>query len=166
MLGIKAPVHSVENTRRAIEAGKRFPTAVSLLDAVIDQFADAIAHMADQLGDELDAVEDHVMHEEPADERHRIGRVRLQAVRVHTRAGWIVLASDASHLYANMQEERPFPIVFEVSRMIEGYRRLRELAHAPELIVPGHDPLVMKRYPAASAELDGIAVRLDEPPKA
>ena len=77
------PVHSVENTRRAIEAGKRFPTAVSLLDAVIDQFADAIAHMADQLGAELDAVEDHVMHEEPSDERHRIGHVRLQAVRVH-----------------------------------------------------------------------------------
>ena len=99
---------------------------------------------------------------------HKIGghTKGLQAVRVHTRAGWIVLASDASHLYANMQEERPFPIVFEVSRMIEGYRRLRELAHAPELIVPGHDPLVMKRYPAASAELDGIAVRLDEPPKA
>ena len=77
------PVHSVENTRRAIEAGKRFPTAVSLLDALVDQFADAIARMADQLGDELDAVEDHVMHEEPADESHRIGRVRLQAVRVH-----------------------------------------------------------------------------------
>jgi len=77
------PLHSVENTRRAIEAGKRFPTAVSLLDAVIDQFADAIARMADQLGDELDAVEDHVMGDEPSDERHRIGRVRLQAVRVH-----------------------------------------------------------------------------------
>jgi zinc transporter len=77
------PAHSLELTRRAIESGKRFPSAVSFLDAVIDQFADTIAHMADQLGDELDAVEDHVMHEEPADERHRIGRVRLQAVRVH-----------------------------------------------------------------------------------
>ena len=77
------PVHSVENTRRAIESGKRFPTAVSLLDALIDQFADAIARMADQLGAELDAVEDHVMGEEPADERHHISHVRLQAVRVH-----------------------------------------------------------------------------------
>lgn len=77
------PAHSLELTRRAIESGKRFPSAVSFLDAVIDQFADTVAHMADQLGDELDAVEDHVMHEEPADERHRIGRVRLQAVRVH-----------------------------------------------------------------------------------
>ena len=77
------PVRSLELTRRAIEAGRRFHTAVSFLDAVIDQFADAVAQMAEQLGDELDAVEDHVMHEEPADERHRIGRVRLQAVRVH-----------------------------------------------------------------------------------
>jgi glyoxylase-like metal-dependent hydrolase (beta-lactamase superfamily II) len=99
---------------------------------------------------------------------HRIGghTKGLQAVRVHTRAGWIVLASDASHLYANMQEERPFPAVFDVGEMIEGYRRLRELADAPDLIVPGHDPLVMKRYPAAGPGLDGIAVRLDQRPKA
>jgi zinc transporter len=77
------PVHSVERNRRAIESGKRFPTAVSFLDAVIDQFADAIGRMAETLGDELDKVEESVMHEEPADEQHRIGRVRLQAVRMH-----------------------------------------------------------------------------------
>jgi len=77
------PVHSVENTRRAVESGKRFPNAVALLDAIIDQFADAIARMADQLGAELDAVEDNVMSDEPSDERHRIAHVRLQAMRVH-----------------------------------------------------------------------------------
>jgi zinc transporter len=77
------PVHSIESNRRAIESGKRFPTAISFLDAVIDQFADTIARMAETLGDELDRAEDHVMHEEPGDERQRIGRVRLQAVRVH-----------------------------------------------------------------------------------
>ncbi|HMH17186.1 MAG TPA: N-acyl homoserine lactonase family protein [Burkholderiales bacterium] len=99
---------------------------------------------------------------------HKIGghTKGLQAVRVHTRVGWMVLASDASHLYENMHEERPFPIVYDVGRMIEGYRRLRELADAPELIVPGHDPLVMKRYPPAKAGLEGIAVRLDQRPKA
>jgi zinc transporter len=77
------PVHSVENTRRALESGKRFPTAVSFLDAVIDQFADAIGRMAETLGAELDSVEDHVMHDEPVDERHKISRVRMQSVRVH-----------------------------------------------------------------------------------
>jgi hypothetical protein len=31
--------------------------------------------------------------------------------------------------------------------------------------VPGHDPLVMAIYPPPSAELDGIAVRLDVAPR-
>jgi glyoxylase-like metal-dependent hydrolase (beta-lactamase superfamily II) len=94
---------------------------------------------------------------------HRIGghTMGLQAVRVRTRAGWMVLASDAAHLYANMTETRPFPIVFDVGQMVKGYRRLRELADAPELIVPGHDPLVMQRYSAPRNDLEGIAVRLD-----
>jgi glyoxylase-like metal-dependent hydrolase (beta-lactamase superfamily II) len=98
---------------------------------------------------------------------HRIGgHTRgLQVVRVRTRVGWIVLASDASHLYANMNETRPFPIVYDVPRMVEGYRRLRELADSPELIVPGHDPLVMRRYPPAGAGFEEIAVRLDHRPE-
>jgi zinc transporter len=79
----RTPLHSVETTRRAIEAGKRFPTAVSFLDAVIDQFADAVGRMAEKLGNELDNIEDRVMHGGSADERPRVGRVRLQAVRVH-----------------------------------------------------------------------------------
>jgi zinc transporter len=79
----RTPLHSVETTRRAIESGKRFPTAVSFLDAVIDQFADAIGSMAERLGNELDSIEDRVMHSAAVDERPRVGRVRLQAVRVH-----------------------------------------------------------------------------------
>jgi glyoxylase-like metal-dependent hydrolase (beta-lactamase superfamily II) len=89
----------------------------------------------------------------------------LQVVRVRTLVGWIVLASDASHLYANMEEKRPFPILYDVPKTVAGYRRLAELADAPELVVPGHDPLVMRRYAAPSPDLEGIAVRLDERPK-
>ena len=94
---------------------------------------------------------------------HHIGghTMGLQVVRVHTARGWVVLASDASHLYANMEQVRPFPIVYSVGDMIDGYRRLAELADSAAHIVPGHDPLVMQRYPAPSADLDGIVVRLD-----
>ena len=56
---------------------------MSFLDAVIDQFADAVGRMAEKLGNELDNIEDRVMHGGSADERPRVGRVRLQAVRVH-----------------------------------------------------------------------------------
>jgi hypothetical protein len=45
--------------------------------------------------------------------------------------------------------------------MLEGYNTLYRLADSPDHIVPGHDPLVMKYYPAESAELEGIVVRLD-----
>ncbi|MBX6367351.1 MAG: N-acyl homoserine lactonase family protein [Rhodospirillales bacterium] len=97
---------------------------------------------------------------------HRIGghTMGLQVVRVRTRRGWVVLASDASHLYANMEEGRPFPIVHNLADMLEGYETLRRLASSPAHIVPGHDPLVLRRYPAAKPGLEEIAVRLDADP--
>ena len=85
----------------------------------------------------------------------------LQVVRVRTAQGWMVLASDASHLYANMEQVRPFPVVYNVGDMIEGYRRLNSLAARPELVIPGHDPDVLKRFPAADRELEGWVARLD-----
>jgi len=85
----------------------------------------------------------------------------LQVVRLWTRTGWLVLASDASHYAANMDEGRPFPVVADVTEMVDGWARLRELAGETGRIIPGHDPLVMQHYPAASAALEGIAVRLD-----
>jgi glyoxylase-like metal-dependent hydrolase (beta-lactamase superfamily II) len=85
----------------------------------------------------------------------------LQVVRVETAQGALVLASDASHYYENMETGRPFPIVFDVGAMIQGYDTLRRLASMPEAIVPGHDPLVLERYLPASTGLEGIAVRLD-----
>jgi len=99
---------------------------------------------------------------------HRIGghTAGIQSVRVWTRRGWVVVASDASHLYANMEQGRPFPIVYNVADMLEGHRRLNELAQSPRHIVPGHDPLVMRRYQAPGRELDGVAVRLDAEPVA
>jgi glyoxylase-like metal-dependent hydrolase (beta-lactamase superfamily II) len=98
---------------------------------------------------------------------HRVGghSAGLQIARVWTRRGWVVVASDASHLYANFQQRRPFPIVYSVAEMLEGYNTLYRLADSPDHIVPGHDPLVMKYYPAVSPELQGIAVRLDLDPK-
>jgi glyoxylase-like metal-dependent hydrolase (beta-lactamase superfamily II) len=85
----------------------------------------------------------------------------LQVVRIWTRRGWLVLASDASHYYENMRDGRPFPILFDVGAVLDGFRRMRELTGSDELIVPGHDPLVLERFPAVSHDLTGVAVRLD-----
>ncbi|MFN2645699.1 MAG: N-acyl homoserine lactonase family protein [Burkholderiales bacterium] len=85
----------------------------------------------------------------------------LQVLRIATRRGPLVLASDASHFYANMEDGRPFPIVWSVADMLDGYERMRSLAASRECIIPGHDPLVMERYPAPEPTLQGVVARLD-----
>jgi glyoxylase-like metal-dependent hydrolase (beta-lactamase superfamily II) len=90
----------------------------------------------------------------------------LQIVRVHTKRGWVVLASDATHYYENMEKARPFTTVFHVGDMLEGFEKLQRMAGHPDLIVPGHDPMVMRRYPAPRKDLEGVIVRLDVAPKA
>jgi glyoxylase-like metal-dependent hydrolase (beta-lactamase superfamily II) len=89
----------------------------------------------------------------------------LQVVRVWTRRGWMVLASDASHFYANMEQGRAYPIVHSHEDTLEGYATMRRLVSQPNGIIPGHDPLVLQRYPAAAPGLEGIAVRLDADPR-
>ena len=98
---------------------------------------------------------------------HRIGghTAGLQSVRVHTKRGWVVLASDASHYYEHFEEGRVFPTTFDIGGVLEGYAKLLRLAESPQHVVPGHDPLVMQRYPAASSDLEGVVVRLDVMPK-
>jgi glyoxylase-like metal-dependent hydrolase (beta-lactamase superfamily II) len=88
----------------------------------------------------------------------------LQVVRVWTRRGWLVLASDASHFYANMEQGRPFPIVHDVAAMLEGHHTLKTLASADDLVIPGHDPLVLQRFPPPSPALAGHIARLDADP--
>ncbi|WP_136420006.1 N-acyl homoserine lactonase family protein [Herbaspirillum sp. ST 5-3] len=86
----------------------------------------------------------------------------LQAVRVHTARGWVVLASDASHFYENIHRDSPFPIVFHVGDMLDAYRRLLSLSDTPDHLIPGHDPLVLQRYPAFGDPASEIAC-LHEP---
>ncbi|MBS0559949.1 MAG: N-acyl homoserine lactonase family protein [Proteobacteria bacterium] len=88
----------------------------------------------------------------------------LQFVRVNTARGLVVLASDVTHFYENMEKYRPFPTCVSVADMLESHDRLKQAAPSPQHIVPGHDPLVMRRYPAPRPDLEGIAVRLDVPP--
>jgi glyoxylase-like metal-dependent hydrolase (beta-lactamase superfamily II) len=89
----------------------------------------------------------------------------LQVLRVWTRRGWMVLASDASHFYDNMEQGRPFHLVHDVEDTLEGYRRLYELASDRANVIPGHDPRVLEKYPASAPGLEGIAVRLDADPR-
>ena len=99
---------------------------------------------------------------------HRIGghTMGMQCVRVMTARGWVVLASDATHYYENIEEVRPFPIVYNVADMVRGYEIMRGLASSNDHVIPGHDSKVVEFYPSPRSDLEGIVVRLDVPPRA
>ncbi|WP_298290163.1 N-acyl homoserine lactonase family protein [uncultured Litoreibacter sp.] len=94
---------------------------------------------------------------------HRLGGHSrgLQVVRVRTDAGWLCLASDATHYYENVFEKKPFPIVVDLEDMLKGFERLHRLASDPKLIIPGHDPLVRELFPQDVAD---HIYRLDKGP--
>ena len=86
-------------------------------------------------------------------------------MRVNTARGIVVLASDTSHFYENFLNYRPYVNVVNQPEMLDGYRTLRRLADSLDHIVPGHDPLVMKKYPALSKATEGLVIRLDVAPR-
>ncbi|CAN7347149.1 N-acyl homoserine lactonase family protein [Bosea sp. LjRoot9] len=87
----------------------------------------------------------------------------LQVVRVRTRRGFVVLASDASHFYANILEQRPFPVLADMDEMLAGFDTIKAMTETASHIIPGHDRQVLSLFPAARNGLDGI-VRLDADP--
>jgi glyoxylase-like metal-dependent hydrolase (beta-lactamase superfamily II) len=93
---------------------------------------------------------------------HALG---LQYVRIHTARGWVILASDVAHYYENITSGRPFITTMHVGDTLEGYHKIMRHAPSVDHIVPGHDPLVMKLYPAPRPELENAIVRLDVMPR-
>ena len=54
----------------------------------------------------------------------------------------------------------PFPVVVDVARMLKGFEVLESLADGPDHIIPGHDPLILKRFPTASDHPDTVRIDL------
>ena len=67
-----------------------------------------------------------------------------QYVSVPTRAGTIVLASDNMYLYENLEKHAAIAQTFDPASNIAAQERMKVLG---KIIVPGHDPAVMTRFP-------------------
>lgn len=96
---------------------------------------------------------------------HRVGGHTdgLQIVRIHTLRGWVVLASDALHYYANYNKNNPFPAIFNIGDMLQGYQLIDRLADSRDHIIPGHDPLVRDLYPKVAVDEPGIYALHEKP---
>jgi glyoxylase-like metal-dependent hydrolase (beta-lactamase superfamily II) len=80
----------------------------------------------------------------------------MQVIRVRTALGHVVLASDASHFYENIEDDRPFAILHDLPGMYGAFDRIKSLADGDALVVAGHDPEVLDRYPPPSDSLAGL----------
>lgn len=88
----------------------------------------------------------------------------MQAVRVRTQRGYVLLASDASHFYEHWVKRVAFAICWSSDDLMASYQRFEALAESEDHVIPGHDPLVRSLYPPSTSALGGDAVRLDLPP--
>lgn len=89
---------------------------------------------------------------------------RVMAVRVVTRRGPVLLASDATHYYANVLNGKPFTYTLDMAQTLDSYRRLMALAGRPDRLIPGHDPKVRRLFPAIT--VNGIELlALHEDPR-
>ncbi|MSQ27095.1 MAG: N-acyl homoserine lactonase family protein [Dehalococcoidia bacterium] len=79
-----------------------------------------------------------------------------QIMRVATARGTVVLAADAAHYYEEVEQLRPFPTLHDLAKMYRAYETVNRLADSPGHVIPGHDPLVMERYPAVAKDTPWI----------
>lgn len=88
----------------------------------------------------------------------------VQAVRVMTPRGPVLLASDSSHYYANVLRRAPFVLTLDAPATLRSYASIMKIGGAVDRIIPGHDPKVRRLYP--NHTFDGIELTaLHEQPK-
>lgn len=72
--------------------------------------------------------------------------VALQAVAVNTSQGTAILGSDCAHLFRNYEEEWPSALIIDMVAWVHSLDKLKNQASLPELLFPGHDPLMTTNY--------------------
>jgi glyoxylase-like metal-dependent hydrolase (beta-lactamase superfamily II) len=84
-----------------------------------------------------------------------------QILLVDTASGRLVLTSDAVHLYEELEQARPFGVLADLEEMYLGFETIKRLGETPgTVVVPGHDPEVTRRFPAAAGVPEGVALQL------
>jgi glyoxylase-like metal-dependent hydrolase (beta-lactamase superfamily II) len=82
----------------------------------------------------------------------------LQALSVDTAAGRVLIAADTFHFYENLAQRRPVQVTVDMLAAVRSMDAAAKLAAGnPELMLPGHDPLVMRRFPNAAPGVVRVA---------
>jgi glyoxylase-like metal-dependent hydrolase (beta-lactamase superfamily II) len=80
-------------------------------------------------------------------------------VVVQTRAGAVLLASDAVHYYEELEREMPFMSVADLVAMYDGFDTIQAMLAAGTVtaVVAGHDPDTLNRFTPLEGVLPGLA---------
>lgn len=76
-------LRSVEQVHQHVRSGVQFDSAAEVLEAIVEQFAASVAHATDELGIELDHIEDRVLTDRIGEERRDLAVLRRQGVHMH-----------------------------------------------------------------------------------
>jgi len=79
-----------------------------------------------------------------------------QYLGVSTAQGIVVLASDNMYLYENLDKHAAIAQTLDAESNLRAQDRMKQLAADPRLIIPGHDPAVMTRFPNPAPDVAKI----------
>ena len=83
--------------------------------------------------------------------------VALQAVAVKTSKGTAIVGSDCAHTFQNYQEDWPSCLIVDLVGWMKSYDKLRHKVSSPDLLFPGHDPLMTSNYPEVAKDVTRLA---------
>jgi glyoxylase-like metal-dependent hydrolase (beta-lactamase superfamily II) len=69
-----------------------------------------------------------------------------QHLLVNTKSEKVMLASDDAWFYYNIKDELSIPLVFDQQAYIKQIKRMKSLVSNQDLIIPGHDVLVLSKF--------------------
>jgi glyoxylase-like metal-dependent hydrolase (beta-lactamase superfamily II) len=82
----------------------------------------------------------------------------LQTLSVETAKGTVLIASDTFHFYENLSQFRPVQVTVDMLEAVRSMETVTQLSSAnPALALPGHDLLVMQRFPTVGPGVVRIA---------
>jgi glyoxylase-like metal-dependent hydrolase (beta-lactamase superfamily II) len=70
-----------------------------------------------------------------------------QFIGVNTSAGMVILASDNVYLYENIDRHLPITATLDAKSNLRAQDRMKQMVTDAKFIIPGHDALVMTRFP-------------------
>ncbi|MFM1549028.1 MAG: MBL fold metallo-hydrolase [Lentisphaeria bacterium] len=80
-----------------------------------------------------------------------------QYINIKTVDGQVVVAGDITYLYENNRRHKPIGVCVDTQENLATIRKLHSQAATPFLIIPGHDPRVMKWFPKVQEGITQIS---------